>query len=170
MSVGPLTLGRWDELAAALRAELAEYGGLLALLDEQRDAIMARQVDRLVDMNAEVEAQMRAAALHRQSRERLGSDLAMRFGGRGDLTVKELLPLMPPASRPMFEALLENGSSLLEKAKDKARRNRGMLSRASEVNEEILRRLQPRSMTKTYNARGTVALRSSVSGGLDISA
>jgi len=170
MSVATLTMGRWDELAGALRGELAEYGGLLAMLDEQRDAIVSRQVDRLVEMQAEIEAQSLAARQQRQARDRLAGDLAMRFGGRSDIPLRELLPLMPPSTRPMFEALLDGGSELVEKARDKARRNRVLLSRASEVNEEILRRLQPRSMTKTYNARGTVAVRTGRTGGLDLSA
>lgn len=170
MSVATLTMGRWDELATALRDELAEYGGLLALLDEQRDAILARQIDRLAGMASEVEAQTLAANRHRLARERLGADLAMRFGGRSDLTVKDLIPLMPANCRPLFQALLENGADLIEKTGTKARRNSAMLARASEINEDILRRLQPRSMTKTYNARGTVALRTGRSHGLDLSA
>lgn len=164
-------LGKWDELADALRDELAEYGGLLSLLDEQRDAIMQRKVDALMDVNAKVQEQAVSAEHYRNIREEVCTRFAKTLGCVPSVTVKELVLRLPQEVQGMFTALVDDGIGVTNTAKKKADRNTQLLSRAGDLNERLLIAMRPQSTTKTYNKRGSVYIKTDKSvGGLDISA
>jgi len=166
------SLGPWDELADALRDELAEYGGLLSLLDEQRDAIIERKIDALSGVDQKVQEQTAAAIRYRNIREEVCARLASNSGVEAEVTVKELLAYTPAGARPMFEALVIEGMDVALKAQYKVKRNSSLLSRAGELNEKLISTVAPSSTTKTYNARGSLYLKSAHSrgNGLDLSA
>ncbi|HNX05580.1 MAG TPA: flagellar export chaperone FlgN [Opitutales bacterium] len=164
-------LGQWEELADALRDELAEYGGLLALLDEQRDAISKGGVDSVLEAAEKVREQARAAEARRNMREEVGARLARHFGRDPDATVRDLVSAIPPGARPMFDSLIEQGSQVAALAQKKVRRNALMLARATDLNDRLIMALRPQSATRAYNKRGGVYLKTSRSGGgLDLSA
>jgi hypothetical protein len=164
-------LGKWDELADALRDELAEYGGLLSLLDEQRDAIMQRRVDALMDVNAKVQEQALSAEHYRDVREEVCARFAKSIGCGASVTVMELVKKLPVEVQGMFTALVEDGIGVTNSAKKKVERNSQLLSRAGDLNERLLIAVRPQSTTKTYNKRGNVYLKTEKTvGGLDISA
>jgi len=164
-------LGKWDELADALRDELAEYGGLLSLLDEQRDAIMQRKVDALMDVNAKVQEQATAAEHFRYVREAVCARYARNLGCAPDVTVKDLVQKLPVEVRGMFTALVEDGVGVTNSAKKKSERNTQLLSRAGDLNERLLIAVRPQSTTKTYNKRGSIYVKTDKTvGGLDVSA
>ena len=164
-------LGKWDELADALRDELAEYGGLLSLLDEQRDAISSMKVDAILEANTRVQEQSASAVHYTNLREEVCARLARGAGCNPEATVKELLSHMPLEARAMFESLVDEGQGVVRNAKKKVDRNSLLLSRTSELNEKLLVTLRPQSTTKTYNKRGSVYLKTDRSvGGLDMSA
>lgn len=163
-------LGQWDELAEALRGELAEYGGLLSLLEEQRAAIVSRRTDQLNDVNERVQAEMASAVRCKDVREKVCLRLARACGAPDNATVRELIGYMPPASRGMFEALMKAATGVTERVGDKVRRNSLLVARASEVNEKLIMGTRPQSTTKAYNNRGSVYLKTSRSGALDLTA
>ncbi len=165
------SIGKWDELADALRGELAEYGGLLALLDEQRDAIVCRRVEELLDINTRVQEQAHFANRLRLEREAL----CARMAGQADVSavsVKEIVAGTPSGLRPMFEALTREAMEIVARVRDKAARNSALLARAGELNEKIISIVSPGSTTRTYNARGSLYMRNARSrgNGLDMSA
>lgn len=166
------SLGQWDELAEALRDELAEYGGLLSLLDQQRDAIVTRSMDALLEANEQVQEQIAMANQNRLSREQICSRLALEQGIAGDTPITHLIVYMPVHARPMFEALNDEATGLIGKVREKSQRNSALLSRATELNEKVIGIVSPGSTTKTYNARGGVYLKSvrSRGNGIDMSA
>jgi flagellar biosynthesis/type III secretory pathway chaperone len=164
-------LGKWDELADSLRDELAEYGGLLSLLDEQRDAIAGRDVNALQEANDRVLEQAASAQHYKDVREEVCARLARSAGQDPNVTVRELLTYMPAEARAMFEALVDEGLGVARSAQKKSTRNTVLLSHAGDLNEKLLMAMRPRSTTKTYNKRGGVYLRTDRSvGGLDLSA
>ncbi|MBN1404635.1 MAG: flagellar protein FlgN [Opitutales bacterium] len=166
------SLGLWDELADALRDELAEYGGLLGLLDEQRQAIVSRKIDALLEANERVHEQAATANRYRLIREALCARLAESQAGKAELGLAELVAYMPPSARPLFEALTREATDLIAKARDKSQRNSALLARAGELNEKVIAVVRPGSTTKTYTARGNVYLKNAHSrgNGLDLSA
>jgi hypothetical protein len=164
-------LGKWDELAEALRDELAEYGGLLALLDEQRDAIMERGVDALVEVGERVQQQAASAQHYKDVREEICARLARSAGCSQEATERELLSYMPSGARAMFESLVDEGMGVAKSAQKKVERNTLLFARAGDLNEKLLMAMRPHSTSKTYNKRGSVYLRTDKSvGTLDMSA
>jgi flagellar biosynthesis/type III secretory pathway chaperone len=164
-------LGQWEELADALRDELAEYGGLLALLDEQRDAIAAGKTDAILAALESVREQTATANQRRAVREEVCARLARNAGRDPEITVRDLVRGIPMQARGMFDSLIDQGGQVLASAQKKVRRNNLMLSRAAALNEKLLMALRPGSATKTYNKRGGAYLSTgSTGGGLDLSA
>ena len=164
-------LGKWDELADALRDELAEYGGLLATLDEQRDAITGHNVTSLAEINDEIHRQAKSAQHFTSVREEVCARLARAVGCSPDTTERRLLKYMPAEARAMFESLIQESSGVIKNAKKKAERNNVLLAHSEELNEKLLMALRPGTTSKTYNKRGGVRVSTDKTiGGLDISA
>lgn len=78
--------------------------------------------------------------------------------------------MVPEMLRPLFEALLDETRSLADRTAEASRRNRVLMARSAEFSEQVLRRFRPQGMTKTYTARGGMALRTSRTGSLNLSA
>jgi hypothetical protein len=164
-------LGKWDELADALRDELAEYGGLLATLDRQRDAISGRNVELLVEISEEIHEQTVSARRFTNIREEVCARLAKGTGCTEETTERDLVRHMPASARAMFESLIEESATVVKNAKKKAERNTVLLSHSNELNEKLLLALRPGTTSKTYNKRGGVRLSTDKTvGGLDLSA
>lgn len=170
MRAGTDSPKQWEELANALRCELAEYGGMLQLLETQKLAIFSHDPDALVEANGELEQQAMVARSASDHRELLLSSRLRALGVSAGSTLKDVLPTIPDMLRPLFEALLDETRSLAERTAAASRRNRMLLARSSEFGEQVLRRFRPQGLTKTYTARGGVALQASRSGSLNLSA
>lgn len=163
-------LGQWDELAEALRGELAEYGGLLALLEEQRQAVVTRDTGILNDVNARAAQQAAEAARLSEAREGVCVRMARACGVGDKTTVRELIGYMPPNARGMFDALIKESADLTTKVTERVRRNSMLVARASEQNERLIMNARPLSTTKAYNKRGGVYIKTGRSGALDLTA
>jgi hypothetical protein len=164
-------LGKWDELADALRDELAEYGGLLATLDQQREAITGRNATALAKINDEIRLQTKSAQHFTCVREEVCARLARAAGCPPETTERDLLKLMPAEARAMFESLIEESSGVVKNAKKKTERNTVLLAHSGELNEKLLMAMRPGTTSKTYNKRGGVRIATDKTvGGLDISA
>ena len=164
-------IGQWEELADALRDELAENGGLLSLLDEQRDAITRRRIDALMDVNAKVQEQAVSAQHYRDVREEVCVRYARSLGCAPSATVTEVVRKLPSQVQGMFLALIDEGIGVANNAKKKVERNSQLLSRAGDLNERLLIAVRPQSTTKTYNKRGSIYVKTDKTvGGLDLSA
>ena len=164
-------LGKWDELADALRDELAEFGGLLSLLDEQRNAILQRRVEVLMEVNARVQEQAASAEHFRLVREEVAARFARGLGCGPEATVLDLVARFPVEVQGMFRALVDEDAGVADSARKKAQRNAQLLARAGDLNERLLVAMRPQSTTKTYNKRGSIYVKTDRSvGGLDLSA
>lgn len=165
------SLGKWDELADVLRDEVAEFGGLLALLDEQRDAILGRDLDRLMGVNERVQEQTVCAERCRAIRDEVCVRLARGVGCNPDVTVRELSSYLPVEARALFDALIGETVHVVGSVKRKVERNAHLLSRAEDLNAKLLLAMRPASTSRTYNKRGGFFLKTERTvGGLDVSA
>jgi hypothetical protein len=144
----------WEEFAEALRSEFQEYGGVLSLLEEQRRGILQRNPDEMIASNQNIDVQMTAANRTRYEREQLQARLLEDLGLPHDTSLRGLIVAMPPATRALFEALIDGAADITEKIQNKTRQNRLLLSRAGDLTEQILLRLQPGSSGRTYSHRG----------------
>lgn len=148
----------WQLIADSLREELAEYGGLLALFEQQQQALLSRDADSVLRLAGEIEDQARILTDCRLRRERASASLATALGFAPDATLRSLLPQIEPDARPLLEALINEVNHLLHRVRRASRQNHSLLSRAVEIHQETLRQLRPDAFTKTYSAGGRISV------------
>lgn len=148
----------WQPLADALRAELSEYGALLGLFDTQQNAILSRDSEAILLCVTTIEDQMQRLHHLRSEREEIVRAFAALHTQPATATLRSLLSFFTAEARPLLEALIDEINHLIHRARRRSRQNHLLLSRAVEVRQEMLQVLRPDSFTKTYSARGRVAL------------
>ncbi len=153
----------FEELTSILRKELEEYGALLTLLIEQQENILNRKPDALFQINEKVDVQMQTNHGLLIRRKQILSDLAVQLDRDAESTVSQLIPYFPEAVQPMFESLTQEINNLIGNARSKVKQNQILLSRLSEVTNELLEAVAPEgSITKTYDRRGDLTIKSNV--------
>lgn len=152
----------WQLVAECLRKELAEYGALLNLFEQQQESLFRRDPDSVLRVGGEIEDQ--AQILHdcRRRREQAVANLAGACNQPATSTLRSLLPRVESDARPLLEALINEINHLLHRVRRTSRHNHTLLSRTLELHQETLRQLRPDAFTKTYAADGRVSVAGSV--------
>lgn len=144
----------WEDLLTLLRDELQEYGGLVGLLSAQQQSILNRQPDSLLQLNQSVQTQMEASQILHKRRQGFVSSLASTYGESNQASLSELVPHFPDSTQPMFESIIEEINNLISNIRRKIEQNQRLLSRLSEVTDQILSVVDPRTHSKTYDQSG----------------
>jgi flagellar biosynthesis/type III secretory pathway chaperone len=153
-----MTTTRWEFIAECLRAELADYGGLLQLFEQQQQGLFNRDADAVLRLAGEIEAQARALGDCRSRRESAVASLAESCGRPRSSSLRSLLPEIEPDARPLLEALINEINALLHRVRRTSRHNHSLLTRTVEVHQETLAQLRPNAFTKTYSPAGRVSV------------
>ncbi|MFZ1057480.1 MAG: flagellar protein FlgN [Opitutaceae bacterium] len=148
----------WQVIADCLRSELAEYGRLLQIFEEQQVFLLKREAAGVLRATNEIDEQVRVVTRSRKERERATSEFAQAQGLPGSVTVRALLPHIPEEARPLLEALVEDLNRLVARVRRISRHNRLFLIRTIETHQELLRRLRPGSFSKIYSPAGNVSV------------
>jgi flagellar biosynthesis/type III secretory pathway chaperone len=151
-------MNTWEFIAECLRAELADYGGLLHLFEEQQRGLFNRDADLVLRLGTEIEQQARAIAESRSRREQAVSAFAEKHQRPANSSLRSLLPLIEADARPLLEALISEVNLLLHRVRRTSRHNHSLLSRAVEMQQETLQQLRPNAFTKTYSPGGRVSV------------
>jgi hypothetical protein len=107
-----------------------------------------------MEMNLSLELQAEACHTARKRRERFVHAVAERLDLGEGTKAAELIPHFATELRPLLEALIEEIERLIETVRNRARQNHMLLSRACELNQELLNWLHPGSATTTYSKTG----------------
>jgi flagellar biosynthesis/type III secretory pathway chaperone len=150
----------WEFIAERLREELADYGGLLRLFEEQQNALFSRDADSVLRLAHEIEHHAFALARTRTRREQAVADFAEQNGQPTTSSLRSMLPLIEPDARPLLEALISEVNLLLHRVRRTSRHNHSLLARAVESHQETLQQLRPHAFTKTYSPAGRVSVAS----------
>jgi flagellar biosynthesis/type III secretory pathway chaperone len=148
----------WEFIAECLRAELADYGGLLHLFEEQQRSLFDRDADNVLRLANEIETQARSVAGSRSRREQAVASFAQANERAATTTLRAMLPLIDADARPLLEALINEVNTLLHRVRRTSRHNHTLLSRAVDVHQETLQHLRPNAFTKTYSPAGRVSV------------
>ena len=148
----------WQKIAECLRAELAEYGGLLAMFEEQQKFLFERDAGQVLRLSAAIEQQARLLQDCRRHREGIMAAFAMSHARPATSTLRSLLPLVEAVARPLLEALIDEVNHLLHRVRRVSRHNHTMLARSVELHQETLRAVRPDAFTQTYSPTGRVSL------------
>ncbi len=139
-----------------LRAELAGYGGLLALFDQQQGQLWRREVQAVTDTSEAIEQLAADTARNRGERETWVTNFALAQGESGDASLRQLLRYFPEDQRPLLTALIDEINHLLHRVRRRARQNHTILARAVELHREALATLHPAARPRTYAPSGRV--------------
>jgi flagellar biosynthesis/type III secretory pathway chaperone len=148
----------WSPVVDALRSELAEYGGLLQLIDGQQKRIFALDSAGVSEFVPQLEQQTEIARDRRNERTALVRRFALEHGQPADRSLRQLIPSFPAEVRPLLEALSEEINRLLVRTKQRMRQNQMLLARLVELHRDLIPALRPQSFTKTYSRRGQMAV------------
>src|SRR5437016_5710998 len=96
----------WQSIAECLRQELAEYGELLRLFEQQQESLFKRDADGVLRLGGEIEDQAHILQDCRGRREQTVSAFAKSNGLPESSTLRSLLPHIEVAARPLLEALI----------------------------------------------------------------
>ncbi len=151
----------WEELLGLLRDELQEYGGLVGLLSAQQQSILNHRPESLLEINQSVQTQMEASQMLHRRRQGFVSSLASSYGEPNESTLSELVPHFPDVTQPMFQSIIEEINSLISQIRRKIEQNQRLLTRLTEVADQILGVTDPSSHSKTYDKSGDLSKLSS---------
>ncbi len=151
----------WEFIAACLREELADYGGLLHLFEAQQRALFDRDAHTVLHLANEIEQHALSLAQSRNRREQAVAAFAGENARPTTASLRSLLPFIEADARPLIEALINEVNALLHRVRRTSRHNHSLLTRAVEVHQETLSHLRPNSFTKTYSPGGRLSVASS---------
>lgn len=146
-----------DQLIAALRDELQQYGEMLALLDCQQELVFQRATDRILDNLASINAQTAVIEVARKERERRRLALNEQVGLTGKPTFTELCARLPRHYAGLIQTLVEENNQCLTRVRARTRQNHLLLSRSLELVQRFVAQLFPAQAVTTYNQSGRVA-------------
>ena len=145
-----------SRLLDGLRQELHQYGEMLALLDQQREYVMARTGDRVLQSVASINEQTGRIQAARDQRLACQRELAQALGQTGDAAFETLLPLLPETHRFAVSTLVRENNDLLARVQQRARQNHLLLSRSLELMQRFLSALMPGGQPTIYNEEGSL--------------
>ena len=145
------------QLIESLRDELREYGEMLALLDKQQGQVVTRVPDEVLQIASEIGRHSVVLQTAREKREAARRDLARQLSIGEDVSLSELLPLVPADYRPLLQALVEENNELLFRIQQRARQNHLLLSRSVELMQNCISSLFPGTRPKVYGGNGGLA-------------
>src|SRR5687767_12854451 len=96
----------WKGMAECPRQELADYGQLLRLFEQQQESLFKRDSDGVLRLGGEIEDQARILQDCRVTREQTVADFTKELGLTDAPTLRALLPHIEMAARPLLEALI----------------------------------------------------------------
>ena len=149
----------WTIIAESLRTEIAGFGGLLNLFEQQQQRLFARDTDGVLRLSTEIEEHSRGMAEQRSRRERIVAEFALAHNPPANATLRSLLPHLAAEVRPLIEALISEVNVLIHRVRRLTRQNHTLLARTVESQQELMRTLRPDAFQHTYSAAGRKSLK-----------
>ena len=145
-----------DLLVAALREELAQYGEMLALLDQEQEQVVARGSQELLDTVASINQQ---GEIIRQAREHRGEcqrGVASNLNLSEDATFEDLRQELPENYGILITELVNENNELLQRVQSRARQNHVLLTRSLDMMQKLIGVMFPNGRSTTYGGDGSV--------------
>ena len=152
----------WTIIAEALRTEIAGFGVLLNLFEQQQQRLFVRDTDAVLRLSTEIETQTQQMHVDRTRREQIVAEFALTQQQPASATLRSLLPFLPADVRPLLEALIGDVNRLIHHVRRLTRQNHLLLARTVETHQQLLRQLKPDAFMHTYTASGRASLSTTV--------
>jgi N-dimethylarginine dimethylaminohydrolase len=137
-----------EPLIAALRAEIEEHGGLVAILEDQQAAILARDPEKVAALAEEIQSQALVIRGYRKQRDALVAQMAPTTREHETPTISDLLPLLREPIRPLIEALKSEINRLVTHTRRRVVQNQMLLQRTMQSSAELPRRMSAETASR----------------------
>ena len=141
-------------LIEALREELKQYGEMIAVLEQQQQAVVQRQTSDLLQNVASVNAQANVIAAVRHEREQHRRNVARMLNLEENAGFGVIIPQLPADYRPLVQALVSENKELLVRIQQRARQNHLLLSHAVDLLQQLMNAIFPGGGPRTYDSAG----------------
>lgn len=145
-----------SRLIDLLRAELHEYGEMLAQLDQQQESVMARAADDVLRSVASINEQMGRIQAARQQREACQSETACLLNKPDDPMFQSVIPLLPEKFQVAVASLVRENNELLARVQRRAQQNHLLLTRSLQMMQQVINSLLPATPPTIYNGDGVL--------------
>lgn len=145
-----------QNLIAALREELHEYGEMLARLDEQQELVMKRDAEGVLASVSTIQDQSVVIQHAREVREGRQGELAQQLGMEMKAEFAAIVPKLPEDYRPLLNALVQENNALLTRIQHRARQNHLLLRQSLDLMQRFLTTLFPSHEPRVYSNGGQV--------------
>jgi flagellar biosynthesis/type III secretory pathway chaperone len=132
-----------QELIEALRNELQQYGEMLALLEQQHQAVKLRGAEEVWQSITAINSHSAMILRARQTRQDLQRQLAEALSPAHDCSFTHLIPALPESYRPLVTALVQENNELLWRVRQRAQQNHLLLQQSVELMQQFLATLSP---------------------------
>ena len=132
-----------QNLVEALRAELKQYGEMLALLEHQQGLVAQHDPDGVHQSIIALTAHSEAIQSARQRRQSSLAELATMRAASADAASGQMLDLLPEEYRPLVRALVQENNNLLQRVRDCALQNHKLMRHSMELMKQFILTLSP---------------------------
>lgn len=143
-----------SNIVGLLRDEIAGYGILLSLFEEQQGHLFSRNVDKVLQTAAIIDLRVSEASQCREARERWLAEFARTNGEHAGSSLRKLLAYFPAEERPLLEACIDEINRLIHQVRRRARQNHSFMEKMLELQRELVLGVSPGSAVTTYAASG----------------
>ena len=127
-----------QHLIDALRSELQQFGEILALLDQQHEAVTHQGVDEIFRTIAAIHAQSAAIESAREMRLDWQRQLARSLQEPPEASFAQLALRVPEPYRPLLAALVQENNELLKRVRDRAEQNHDLLRKSLDLLQDFI--------------------------------
>ncbi len=145
-----------DSFIHHLREELTQYGEMLALLDQQQDAVVRCQAALIHEVVSAIDTQTQTIQMARDARAEARRTLARHYSLPEHSSLNTLVGVLPPDYRPLLDALVQENHHLLARVQQRAQQNHLLLSRSLETMQQIIGGLCSANTPPVYNESGQI--------------
>jgi flagellar biosynthesis/type III secretory pathway chaperone len=127
---------------------------MIAVLEQQQQAVVQRQTSDLLQNVASVNAQANVIAAVRHEREQHRRNVARMLNLEENAGFGVIIPQLPADYRPLVQALVSENKELLVRIQQRARQNHLLLSHAVDLLQQLMNAIFPGGGPRTYDSAG----------------
>jgi flagellar biosynthesis/type III secretory pathway chaperone len=137
-----------------LRNELTQYGEMLALLDQQQEAVVRCHPSQVLETASAITVQGEVIQTVRKERQSSQVVLAAETQAREAQNLDHLIGQLSPEYQLLVGALVQENNQLLQRIQNRMHQNHLLLSRSLESMQQVISTLCQTSPTTTYGETG----------------
>jgi hypothetical protein len=142
------------ELLTVMRSELEEMKSLVVAFNVQQDAIVHRKAEKVLMSIQEVEQRVASLRRARAKRDAVLDVVAKGVKAPPGTSIMALARIFPAPVKPEVMRLIDENIRFGREVRRKASQNQVLLARSMEVIQDILRAVEPTSVSRMYGENG----------------